>query len=348
MKAVYFESHGGIEVLQYGDLPDPRPEVGEVLIRIHAAALNFNDIWAREGMPGMAVPLPHVSGSDAAGVIVEVGPGVANWKVGDEVVINAIQSCRVCSACLTGQEVFCRQMKVWGFQTGPNLGAFGQYARVQAGQCLPKPARLSWTDAAATPSALASVWRMLATRAKVQAGETVLIFGASGGTGSFAVQLVKAMGGVAIAVASSERKEIFCHELGADHVIRSDRQDVVKEVKRITGRRGVDVVFDHAGCNTWELGIASLTWGGRLVICGATEGFDAKVDLRHLWNKQLSLLGSHAATHADFMAALRLVDEGRIRPFVTEVIGLEGIGDAQMRMQNRLTMGKLAVDIAHT
>ena len=347
MKAVFFESHGGIDVLQYGDLPDPRPGMGEVLIQVKAAALNFNDIWARQGMPGMAVPLPHVSGSDAAGIIVETGPGVSGWKVGDEVVIDAIQSCRVCPACLSGQEVFCRRMKVWGFQTGPNDGSFAQLAKVQVGQLLHKPKRLSWTDAAATPSALGSVWRMLVTRAKVQPGESVLIFGASGGTGSFAVQLVKAMGGVAIAVTSSERKEIFCHELGADHVIRTDRQDVVREVKRITGRRGVDVVFDHAGCHTWELGMAALTWGGRLVICGATEGFDAKVDLRHLWNKQLSLLGSHTCTFSEFMAASRLLDEGRIRPFVTEVIGLEDIGDAQQRMHQRQTMGKIAVEIAH-
>jgi len=218
---------------------------------------------------------------------------------------------------------------------------------VQVGQLLPKPKNLSWTDAAATPSALGSVWRMLVTRAKVQPGESVLIFGASGGTGSFAVQLVKAMGGVAIAVTSSERKEIFCHELGAHHVIRSDRQNVVQEVKRITGRRGVDVVFDHAGANTWEQGIASLTWGGRLVICGATEGFEAKVDLRHLWNKQLSLLGSHTCTYAEFMAANRMLEDGRIRPYVTEVIGLQDIGDAQERMHKRLTMGKLAVDIMH-
>jgi NADPH:quinone reductase-like Zn-dependent oxidoreductase len=347
MKAVFFESHGGTDVLRYGDLPDPRPGAGEVVIQIKAAALNFNDIWARQGMPGLAVPLPHVSGSDAAGIIVELGQGVSNWRLGDEVVIDAIQSCRVCAACLSGQEVFCRDMKVWGFQTGPNDGSFAQYAKVQIGQLLPKPKRLSWTDAAATPSALGSVWRMLVTRAKVQPGESVLLFGASGGTGSFAVQLVKAMGGVAIAVTSSERKEIFCRELGADHVIRSDKQDVVQEVKRLTGRRGVDVVFDHAGCNTWQQGVAALTWGGRLVICGATEGFDAKIDLRHLWNKQLSLLGSHTCTFAEFMASARLLEEGRIKPFVTEVIGLQDIGDAQTRMQNRQTMGKIAIEISH-
>lgn len=347
MKALFFERHGGPEVVQLADLPDPRPARGEVVIRVHAAALNFNDIWARTGMPGLAVPLPHISGSDAAGVVVELGEGVSHVQLGDEVLVHPIQSCRVCPACLAGQEVFCRKMEVWGFQTGPNIGAFAQYARVQAEQCLPKPPKLSWTDAAALPAALVSVWRMLVTRAQLLPGESVLIFGAAGGTGSYAVQLVKAMGGVAIAVASSERKEIFCRELGADHVIRTDRQDVVKEVKRLTDRRGVDVVFDHAGCHTWQLGVASLTWGGRLVICGATEGFEAQIDLRHLWNKQLSLLGSHTGTYKETLAALRLIETGRIRPFVTEVIGLDGVLDAQQRMANRQTLGKIAVEVQH-
>ncbi len=347
MKAVMFETHGGVEVLRHGDVEMPRPGPGEALIEIRAAALNFNDIWARQGMPGMSVPLPHISGSDAAGVIVELGEGVRHVKLGDEVVVHAIESCRVCPACLSGMEILCRKMEVWGFQTGPNRGAFAQYACVQSQCVIPKPARLNWTDAAATTSALGSVWRMLVTRAKVQPGEFVLIFGASGGTGSFAVQLVKAMGGVPVAIASSERKEIFCRELGADFVIRTDKQDVVAEVKRITNRRGVDVVFDHAGCHTWVQGVASLTWGGRLVICGATEGFDAKIDLRHLWNKQLTLLGSHTATYREVLECLRLIDEGRIRPYVTEVIGLEDIADAQARMQARQTMGKIAVEIHH-
>lgn len=346
MKAVYFEAHGGLEVLRYGELPDPKPEPGEVLIQVKAAALNFNDIWARQGLPRVRVPLPHISGSDAAGVVVELGAGVTHLRVGDEVVIHTIQSCRVCPACLAGEELFCRQMAVWGFQTGPYVGAFAQYARVQAAQCLPKSSRLGWTDAAATSSALVSVWRMLVTRARVAPGERVLIFGASGGTGSFAVQLVKAMGGVALAVASSERKEAFCLSLGADHVIRSDREDVAQAVRRLTDRRGVDVVFDHGGASTWQMGIDSLRWGGRLVICGATDGYEAKVDLRVLWNKQLSLLGSHVGTLSELVAAWRLVDEGRVRPFVTEVVDLAGIGEAQARMQSRQTMGKIAVDLS--
>jgi crotonyl-CoA carboxylase/reductase len=347
MKALYFETHGGTEVLQYGDVPDPQPGPGQALIQIKASSLNFNDIWARQGMPGMSVPLPHISGTDASGIVVALGAGVQHLRVGDEVVVYPMESCRVCTACLGGQELLCRQMQVWGFQTGPNRGAFAQYACLPTHNLLPKPAAMSWTDAAATTSALGSVWRMLVTRAKVQPGELVLVFGASGGTGSFAVQLVKAMGGVAIAVTSSEAKAQLCKELGADHVIRADQSDVVDEVKRITARRGVDVVFDHAGANTWQQGVASLVWGGRMVICGATEGFDARIDLRHLWNKQLTLLGSHTFTHAEAVASWKLVEQGRIRPYVTEVIGLQDIADAQRRVAARQTMGKIAVEIHH-
>lgn len=346
MQAIYFENHGGLDVLRHGQVPDPRPGPGEAVIRVMAAGLNYNDIWARKGLPKIRVPLPHISGSDAAGIVVEVGAGVRTLKAGDEVVVYPIQACRACDACLAGEELFCREMEVWGFQTGPLVGAYAEYARVQAAQCQPKPAHLSWTDAAITSSALVTVWRMLVTRARLQAGETVLLFGASGGTGSIAVQLVKALGGIAIAVASSEEKAAFCLRHGADHVIRSDLQDVAREARRLTGKRGVDVVFDHAGARTWEIGIESLSWGGRLVICGATEGFEARTDLRFLWNKQLTLLGSHGGTVRDWVECLKLVAQRRIQPAATEVIGLQDLADAQHRMEQRRTMGKIAVDVA--
>lgn len=345
MKAVYFEAHGGLDVLRYGDLPDPSPAAGEVVIRVEAAGLNHNDIWARQGLPRIKVPLPHISGSDASGVVVEVGPGVVYPRVGDEVVVYPIQSCRVCHACLAGEELFCRDMEVWGFQTGPLIGAFAQYARVQAAQCLPKPAHLTWSEAAVTSSAMLTVWRMLVTRTQTKPGEHVLIFGASGGTGTAAIQLTKAIGAVSIAVASSQAKAEFCESLGADHIIRSDLHDVAREARRITQRKGVDVVFDHVGATTWQIGMDALRWGGRLVICGATEGFDAKVDLRHLWNKQLSLLGSHAGTHREWVQAMRLVEERALRPALTEVIGLQDLPDAQARMATRRTIGKIAVDM---
>ena len=329
-------------------MPEPEPGPGEVVLRLKAAALNFNDIWARRGLPRVRIPLPHVSGTDGAGVVVALGEGVDNVSVGDEVITYPVRACRRCPACLAGEEVFCRRMEIWGFQTGPLVGSYAEYAPIQAAQVLPKPPGLSWTEAAATTTSLLSVWRMLVTRARTRPGDRVLIFGASGGTGSFAVQLTRVLGGVGIAVTSSDEKEEFCYRMGADHVVRSDRgdaADLIAAVQALTDRRGVDVVFDHVGETTWEIGIECLRWGGTLVICGATEGFQARTDLRYLWNKQLSLLGSHIGTHREWVQALRLVQEGRIRPPVTETFGLPELVEAQRRMEERRITGKVAVEI---
>jgi NADPH:quinone reductase-like Zn-dependent oxidoreductase len=346
MKAVWFDQHGGLDVLQYGDVPEPVAGPGEVVLRIEAAACNFNDIWARRGLPRVRLPLPHVSGTDAAGVVVEIGPGVQNVAVGDEVITYPVNACRRCAACLAGQEVFCRHMQIWGFQTGPFDGSFAQYAKVQQAQVLPKPAHLSWTDAAATTTSLLSVWRMLVTRAKALPGDRVLIWGASGGTGSFALQLTRALGAVPIAVTTSREKALFCEEMGAEHVILSSEQDVLEQVGRLTAGRGVDIVFDHVGQTTWPTSIQCLRWGGTLVICGATEGFVAETDLRYLWNKQLNFLGSHIGTHAEWVQALRLVEQKKIHPPVRAVYALEDLARAQHAMESRALVGKIAIQVS--
>lgn len=345
MKAVSFSQHGSIDVLKYGDVPDPEVGPGEVLLRIEAAACNFNDIWARLGLPRITLPLPHVSGTDAAGVVVEVGEGVTGVSVGDEVITYPVRSCRRCNACLAGEEVFCKGLMLWGFQTGPYDGAYAEYAKVQAEQVLPKPAHLTWEEAAATTTSLLSVWRMLVTRAQVQPGDQVLIWGASGGTGSFAIQLAKEIGAIPIAVTSSEKKAEWCSKMGATHVLRSDCQDIEAEVSRITDRRGVDVVFDHVGEPVWNTSVECLRWGGKIVICGATEGFQATIDLRYLWNKQLSFLGSHIGTRKEWVQAMKLIEARRIHPPVTEIFDLPGAIEAQRRMENRELMGKLAIRI---
>ncbi len=346
MKAVFFERHGGPDVLRFGDVPEPELQPGEVLLRIRCAALNFNDIWARRGLPRVQLPLPHVSGTDAAGEVVAVAPGVTSVAVGAEVVTYPVNSCRTCSACLAGEEVFCRRMRIWGFQTGPYDGSYAQFAKVQEQQVAPKPSHLSWAEAAATSTSLLSVWRMLVTRARVVAGETVLVWGASGGTGSFALQLLRVLGARVVAVTSSASKAEFCVSQGADHVIVTPRMDVLEEVRRLTQGRGVDVVFDHVGQTVWPISIESLRWGGRLVICGATEGFEPKIDLRYLWNKQLSFLGSHIGTHREWIECLKLVEQGRIRPPVSEVFPLAELRQAQAAMEERRLTGKLAVDCA--
>lgn len=348
MKAVWFDRHGGLDVLQYGDVPDPEPAPGEVLLRIEAAACNFNDIWARRGLPRVRLPMPHVSGTDAAGVVVALGEDVEGVSIGDEVVTYPVNACRRCAACLAGEEVFCRRMRIWGFQTGPYDGSFAEYAKVQAQQVLPKPPHLTWSEAAATSTSLLSVWRMLVTRARTRPGDRVLIWGASGGTGSFALQLARAIGAVPIAVTSSEEKERFCREMGADHVILLGRDDVLARVRELTEGRGVDVVFDHVGETVWPTSVESLRWGGTLVICGATEGFEPKIDLRYLWNKQLSFLGSHIGTHREWVECLRLVTERRIHPPVTGCYPLHELALAQREMEERRVMGKLAIQVAGT
>jgi NADPH:quinone reductase-like Zn-dependent oxidoreductase len=234
-------------------------------------------------------------------------------------------------------------MKIWGFQTGPYDGAFAQFAKLQARQVRPRPEHLSWTEAAAVSTSLVSVWRMLVTRARVKAGDRVLIWGASGGTGSFAIQLTRALGAVPIAVTSTEKKAEFCAEMGAEHVLIGGKHDIEAEVRRLTDRRGVDVVFDHMGEATWYTGMECLRWGGTMVICGATEGFMPTIDLRYLWNKQLNILGSHIGTHSDWVECLQLVNQKRIHPPVTEVFPLPEVREAQRRMEERELMGKIAI-----
>ena len=345
MKAVYFEEHGELDVLRYGDVPDPVAGPREVVIRVVAAALNFNDIWARRGLPRIDLPLPHISGTDAAGVIVEVGSDVHEVEVGDEVICYGVNSCRRCDACLRGEEVFCREMKIWGFQTGPFDGAYGEYAKLQVEQVLPRPARLSWAESAALTTSLISVWRMLVTRARVAPGDRILIWGASGGTGSYALQLCRALETVPIAITSSAVKAEFCREMGAEEVIRADVEDVYQRVREITDGRGIDVVFDHVGETVWPTSIECLRWGGTLVICGATEGYEATIDLRYLWNKQLSFLGSHIGTRREWLECLPLVEQGKIRPPVTRIFSLEDVPEAQRSMEQRQLMGKIAIAI---
>ncbi len=342
MKALWFDRHGGPEVLRYGEVPDPEVGPGEVLLRIRAAACNYNDIWARRGLERVHIPLPHISGTEAAGEVVAVGRDVTTCRPGDAVITYPLRTCRRCPACLSGEEVFCRQMRIWGFQTGPYDGAYGELAKVQAEQVQPKPVHLDWAEAAAISSTLLVVWRMLVTRAQVQAGETVLIWGASGGSGSVAIRLARVLGAVPIAVTSSDPKEAFCYAQGAEHVVRSDRVDVGLAVRDLTGG-GVDIVLDHVGHDAFLPSITAMRYGARFVTCGATSGYEAALDLRHLWTKQISLLGSHVGTHREWIASNRLVTADRIRAPIDQVVSIRDVPRMQERMEAREVMGKIAV-----
>jgi alcohol dehydrogenase len=348
MKAVVFEEHGGPEVLRYTDIPDPAPGPYEVLIEVKAAGANFNDIWARRGMPGMKVVFPHVSGSDVAGVVRAVGDevsgegfGSAPVAVGDEVVVHPGFSCRVCEMCTSGQEFFCRRFRIWGFQTGPNDGGHSELVTVPAANAVPKPARLSFEEAASLPLTLETAWRMLVSRARVQAGEHVLIWGGVGGLGVMAIQICRMFGANPIPVVGGAEKVALAERLGATDVIDRTSADVAAEVRRITGKAGVDIVFEHTGEETWPVSIAALRWGGRLVVCGASTGFAASTDLRFLWNKQQNLLGSHLSNKAELVAALRAVEAGHIEPVVGETLALSEVPRGQALMEEFRVQGKV-------
>src|SRR5215831_13699072 len=280
MKAVVFERNGECEVLQYKDTPIPRPGPNDVLIQVRASACNFNDIWARRGLPGMPIILPHISGSDAAGIVVESGSEVRNMKVGEEIVIHCGISCRQCDYCTRGEEFFCRDFRIWGFQTGPLDGDHGEYCKVPAVNILPKPHNLSFEEAASMPLVLVTVWRMLVSRARVQAGDFALVWGASGGLGVMAIQIAKLFNARPIAVASSDEKLELARKLGAEFVLNRKRDDIFAEVRRITDGRRADIVFEHTGADTWPVSMQCLKWGGTIVTCGATSGFDAHMDIR--------------------------------------------------------------------
>jgi crotonyl-CoA carboxylase/reductase len=348
MKAVVFEEHGGPDVLSYTDIPDPEPKPFEVLIEVRAAGANFNDIWARRGMPGMKVVFPHVAGSDVAGVVRAIGSDVGGTgfgsspvRVGDEVVVHPGISCRTCEMCTSGQEFFCRQFLIWGFQTGPNDGGHSELVTMPAANVLPKPANLTFEEAASMPLVLETAWRMLVTRARIQAGENVLIWGGVGGLGVMAIQICRMFGANPIPVVGGKAKVAKAQELGAEDVIDRTSEDVAARVREITRKIGVDIVFEHSGQDTWPTSVAALRWGGRLVVCGASTGFEAMTDLRFLWNKQQNLLGSHLSSKAELAAALRAVEAGHIKPVIDHVFPLRDVPKAQQLMEDLKVQGKL-------
>ncbi|MFP4037685.1 MAG: zinc-binding dehydrogenase, partial [Desulfobacteraceae bacterium] len=332
MKAIVFDRHGGVDVLVYKDVSVPEISSNEVLIRIKATAMNHNDLWARTGLPGMDFDFPHISGSDASGIVEAVGDEVSRVRVGDEVVVNGAFSCRKCPQCLGGDPVLCPDFKIWGFQTGPLDGGQAEYARVHQASLMIKPDHLTWEEASSLPLVLVTAWRMLVTRGAIKPGDFVLIWGGTGGLGCMAIQICSLFGAHAIAVVSGGKKAKFARDLGAEYVIDRKGQRVLREVAKITDRRGVDLVFEHVGTASWETSVHALKWGGKIVICGATSGFKVTTDLRFLWFKQQSHLGCHYGSPAELEEAMRFVQQRRIRPVIGEILPLEKTAEGHRLM----------------
>jgi len=344
MKAVMFERHGGTEVLQYrDDLPIPTLGPNDVLIRVKATSMNYNCLWARQGLPGMDVIFPHINGTDAGGVVAEVGSAVTEWKVGDEVIVHGGFSCGHCFDCIRGEPTFCPKFLIHGFQTGPNQGAEAEYARIPARHLVRKPANMTFEGAAALSGVLLTAWRMLLTRARIRPGDIVLIWGGSGGLGTAAIQICKLFNAKSIAVAGNEQKCRFVAELGADYVLDRSRHRITREVMNITRKRGVDIVFEHSGAATWETSTHCLKWGGTIVTCGATTGFKAPLDIRFLWNKEQNYLGSHYGNQAEMIESLKFVETGQIKPVIGEIMPLKDIVRAHEALERGDVLGKIVL-----
>jgi NADPH:quinone reductase-like Zn-dependent oxidoreductase len=340
MKATVFKQHGGPEVLEYTEAPAPEIRANEVLVEVKACALNHLDIFVRRGMPGTEIPLPHIPGNDIAGVVREIGELVTWVQPGDEVMVQPGVSCGHCEACLSGRDNLCREYDIVGYRRN---GGYAELVAVPGVNILPKPAELSWEEAAALPLVTVTAWHMLVTRAAVQPGEDVLVHAAGSGVGSIAIQIAKLRGARVITTASSDEKLAKARELGADETINYTRDDWPREVKRLTDRKGVDVVVEHTGAATWPGSISALKNNGRLVTCGATSGFDARTDLRQVFYRHLTLLGSFMGSKAELLEAMKFVAAGKIRAVVDRVLPLSEARQAHELIENRGQFGKVVL-----
>ncbi len=341
MRAMVLREHGGPEVLHLEELPDPEPGPGEVRVRVAACALNHLDVWVRKGLPGLKRPYPFILGADVAGTVDKLGAGVRGAGVGDEVILNPGLSCGRCRECLAGRDNLCRDYGILGEHRD---GGYAEFVVVPAQNLLPAPAKLSPAERAAFPLTFLTAWQMLVDKAAVRPGETVLVHAAGSGVGVAAVQIAKLHGAEVIATASTEEKLARARELGADHTLLSTG-GVLDGVKKLTGKRGVDVVFEHTGAATWPTSILACARGGRIVTCGATSGFDAKTDLRHVFFRQIAIFGSTMGSKGALFPLLDHLAAGRLRPVLDRKFPLEAAADAQRRLEDRSQFGKIVLEI---
>jgi NADPH:quinone reductase-like Zn-dependent oxidoreductase len=341
MKAIRFHEHGGPEVLRYEDVPDPQPAAGEALVRVRACALNHLDIWARRGISRVTIPLPHISGSDVAGEVV-ASPD-ADLRAGRRVMLQPGISCGRCRACLSGSDIECPRYEVLGYRNYP--GGYGELVRVPLQNLIVLPDEIDFVQAAAFPLTFVTAWHMLISRAGLKRGEDVLVLGAGSGVGQAAIQIARLHGARVIATAGSDEKLERARDLGAADVIHHHRSDIAEEIKRLTDRRGVDVVVEHVGEATWAKSVRSLARGGRLVTCGATTGGSGALDLRALFAKQLTIMGSYMGTKAELLEASRFFFTGRLKPVVDRRFPLAEAPDAHRRLEASSHFGKIVLEV---
>ncbi|MGA8310016.1 MAG: zinc-binding dehydrogenase [Terriglobales bacterium] len=339
MKAVRIHEFGGPEVLRYEDVSDPKPRPDQVVVRVRACALNHIDLWIRAGLPG--VKLPHILGSDVSGEIVEVGEYITNFKLGQRVLLAPMHFCNHCAKCVAGLQNQCPEFTALGNRVD---GGNCELIAMPAVNVIPIPDRLDYNQAASVPLVFLTAWHMLVGRAAIRPGQTVLVLGAGSGVGIAAIQVAKLFHASVITTAGDEKKLDKARELGADHGINHYQQKISEEVRKLTNKEGVDIVIEHVGAATWDQSVKCLKPGGILVTCGATTGPNVGFDLRFLFSRQLSLLGSYMGTMGELYEVLGHVFAGRLKPVVDRSFPLQDVRAAHEYLEKSQMFGKVVLN----
>ncbi len=340
MKAVRLHESGGVDRFLYEDAPDPVASPTEALVRVRAVALNHLEAWAAKMRPGVTFPAPRILGSDVAGVVEAVGDALSGVEVGTPVMLQPGVSCGRCQACLSGRDNLCPS---YGLLGQARNGGLAELVAVPAVNLIPKPDNLSFEEAASIPLVFLTAWHMLAARAKVEQGETVLVNAAGSGVGVAGVQIAKMLGARVIASAGSDAKLTKARELGADDVINYNSSDLADEALRLTGGRGVDLVFENVGDAVFEGSVRALATNGRIVTCGATAGNRVSLDLTSLFLRHHSVIGSTMGTKGELLRLIPFFASGRLKPVVDRVYPLSEIRSALQRMLDREQFGKIVL-----
>jgi NADPH:quinone reductase-like Zn-dependent oxidoreductase len=340
-QAMVLTRHGGPDVLERAEVDLGELGAGEVRVRVKAIGVNHLDMWVRRGGPAFKLAYPHRLGSDIAGEVEALGPGARGAEVGQRVLLQPGLSCGVCAACLDGRDNQCRRYRILGENT---QGGYAQHVHVPDVNLVPISDALSFHQAAAMPLCTVTAWQMVRRKGEVRPEHTVLVNAAGSGVSSLIIQLCKQLGARVIASTTQQKKVAPARELGADEVIVSSEQDLTAEVKRLTGKVGVDVAFDHVGGELFEKTLAALRWSGRLVTCGATAGPKPAIDLRAIFFKQLEVLGSTMGRKSDLLTAVPMIEDGRLKPVVDRVVSLWQVADAHRALEAREVFGKVVLD----
>lgn len=340
MRAVAITEFGGRDKLKVMELPEPKPKAGEVLIQLKAASLNHLDIWVRNGL--YKIPFPHILGADGAGVIVEVGDGVTNLKIGEKVLISPGIGCGICQECVLGRENFCKLYHILGVQKD---GTYAEYVVLPAQNVLPIPANLDFESAASIPLVFLTAWHALVTRGGIKPGMKVLIHAAGSGVGVAAIQIAKLFNAFVFTTAGSDEKLEKAKSLGADVLINYKKEDFQERLKIETQGEGIDLILDHVGFDTVMKGLKSLKKGGKLITLGATSGSEVPIELRFVYGKNLSIEGIYMGSKGELMEVLKFFTDGKLKPVIHAVLPLEEAKEAHRILEEREVFGKVVLKI---